>query len=496
MNTKRRSRVARSGKVKTDRVRLKETPDAEMRFTKDAPRKYDLHANPPTGSPEMAGRRRRSGRLRNLDARSLASVGIVFFLMESACAPGKFRPADEELMRAATTNDATRVEAALEQGADAGAHGDGGWTPLMLAARNGDSPIVELLLSRGADVNARNDHGQTALMVCTASIVRLLAEAGADVDARNTKDEIRARVDGETALMMTSDLDKTRALLEAGAEVNVRGASGSTALHYAASRGESVRVALLLNSLADVHANGGSALIAAAYQGDAQSVALLLQAGADVHVRASNGRTPLHFAATNRRRGVVDAVLAARPAVNSQSNDGSTALILAARDDVVDNVRALLAAGAAPEIRNLAGQTAMDWATARNNAEMVALLRTRGAEEPTATVAIDDIKRTARDERDARLEIFTTDVITDGRVAKIRGRIQNNYAQRVEGIRFEVALLVPGSLRVLDILRQEVDTTLDVGEEAPLRLDLESMYFGAEPSLDVQAFPVRLVGAQ
>ncbi len=127
-------------------------------------------------------------------------------------------------------------------------------------------------------------------------------------------------------------------------------------------------------------------------------------------------------------------------------------------------------------------------------ANVVELLVNAGANDPAAAVGIDEMRRTARSQRDGALQVFTTDVITDGRVAKIRGRIRNAYAQRVEGIRFEVVLLEAGSLRTLDTLRQEADTTLDPGQEAPLHLEIQSMYFGSGPRFLVRAVPVKLVG--
>ena len=370
----------------------------------------------------------------------------------------------------------------------------------MLAARTGNAAAVSELLQHGAEVNAQNDAGETALMVCLASLVRPLVEAGADVNQRSTKGGIRTLINSETALMMSSDVEKTRALLAAGAQVNARGALGDTALMHAALRAESDQVSVLLEAGADPKAKrdgGRTALMDAAYQADAATVRLLLNAGADVAARDLDGRTALHLAAMNLHRGVVEAVLAAHPDINSQATDGSTPLLLAARDAVVENVRTLLAAGADPSIRNAAGQTAMQWATVRGNQVIVGLLREVGArDQAAATPGLDDMKRAERNQRDGALAIFTTDVLTDGGVAKIRGRVRNNYTQRVEGIRFEVVLLDAGSLRLLDTLRQEVETALDPGQEAPLHLDMRSMYLGAEPRFLVQAFPVKLVGAR
>ncbi len=55
------------------------------------------------------------------------------------------------------------MAALLDAGADAGAQGTAGWTPLLLAARHGRGPVVTLLLQRGADPATQDRRGWTAL---------------------------------------------------------------------------------------------------------------------------------------------------------------------------------------------------------------------------------------------------------------------------------------------------------------------------------------------
>jgi ankyrin repeat protein len=51
----------------------------------------------------------------------------------------------------------------LEDGANANATQEGGWTALHAAAQNGDRETLELLLTHGADLGARAANNQTAL---------------------------------------------------------------------------------------------------------------------------------------------------------------------------------------------------------------------------------------------------------------------------------------------------------------------------------------------
>jgi ankyrin repeat protein len=72
-------------------------------------------------------------------------------------------------------------------------------------------------------------------------------------------------------------------LLRAGSDVNIRDAFGSTALHWAAQRGNEKLVRLLLSKRAEVNVQdefGETALIWAAMCGDKAVVKVLLAAGA------------------------------------------------------------------------------------------------------------------------------------------------------------------------------------------------------------------------
>lgn len=93
------------------------------------------------------------------------------------------------------------------------------------------------------------------------------------------------------------------------------------------------------------------------------------------------------------------------------------------------------------------------------------------------------------------LRVTTNDVTTDGRVAKVRGRVQNKYDETVYGIRYMVTLYEYGdTLRVVDRWQREVDTTLQPGQGSMMRLDVESMYFGrsgASP-FTIEAQPIKL----
>jgi len=96
-----------------------------------------------------------------------------------------------------------------------------------------------------------------------------------------------------------------------------------------------------------------------------------------------------------------------------------------------------------------------------------------------------------------RLQISTTDLTTDGRIAKIRGSVENKFDRQVEGIRYLVTIYENGpAAKVLDRWQREVDTTIEPGERTAMRLDVESVYFATagHTRFNIQAVPVKLAG--
>jgi hypothetical protein len=93
------------------------------------------------------------------------------------------------------------------------------------------------------------------------------------------------------------------------------------------------------------------------------------------------------------------------------------------------------------------------------------------------------------------LQVSTTDVASDGRIAKVRGQVQNKFDQPVAGVRYVVTIYSDGAPpKVLDRWQREVDTTIGPGERKGMSLDVESMYFGRSGStrFRIDAQPVKL----
>ncbi len=97
--------------------------------------------------------------------------------------------ATSDLMQWVERGDLARLQAALDQDADANARDGFGVSLLYLAAAKGDLAILELLIERGAEVDKTNDAGNSPLMVAAANghldALKLLLGKGAAADRRN-----------------------------------------------------------------------------------------------------------------------------------------------------------------------------------------------------------------------------------------------------------------------------------------------------------------------
>ena len=163
-------------------------------------------------------------------------------------------------------------------------------------------PVVGNLIYRGMDPNTPTEKGEPALVFAVRSgapktVAFLLKQAGIQTDATNTADE--------TALMLAAnanDLASANLLIEAGASVN---RPNWTPLHYAASKGHTEMMRLLIENDAYIDAespNGTTPLMMAAYYATPKAVKLMLEEGADPTLQNKDGQTALDMALSKDKK--------------------------------------------------------------------------------------------------------------------------------------------------------------------------------------------------
>ena len=150
---------------------------------------------------------------------------------------------------------------------------------------------------------------------------------------------------------MNGDRDGVKALLKKGIDVNEAQGDGTTALHWAAIKGDADMAQMLIVAGANVRATtrigAYTPLYLAAKGGYSAVVAVLLAAGADAKAMTSNGTTPLMIAAAAGDTKSITSLIENGADINAKDGaKGESPLIFAAGFNRTDAVRLLLAKGA------------------------------------------------------------------------------------------------------------------------------------------------------
>jgi len=150
---------------------------------------------------------------------------------------------------------------------------------------------------------------------------------------------------------MNGDREAVRALLKKGLDVNEAQGDGSTALHWAAIKGDAQLAQMLIYAGANVRATtrigAYTPLYLAAKGGYSDVVAALLAAGADAKAVTANGTTPLMIAAAAGDTKSITSLIENGADINALDGaKGETPLIFAAGFNRTDAVKLLLARGA------------------------------------------------------------------------------------------------------------------------------------------------------
>jgi hypothetical protein len=130
----------------------------------------------------------------------------------------------------------------------------------------------------------------------------------------------------------------------------------------------------------------------AAQSGDLEKVKALLKANPElVFSKDDGGHTPLHFAAAQDHKDVVELLLASKAEVNAKNVVGLTPLHCAASQGHKDIVKLLLANKADVYAKDVEGDTPLHYAASQKNKNVVELLlvnKARSMPRPTTAIRL------------------------------------------------------------------------------------------------------------
>jgi ankyrin repeat protein len=198
-----------------------------------------------------------------------------------------------------------------------------------------------------------------------------------------------------------------RTLIALGLAVAIAGAAlsaqASAPIAAAAQNGDREAVRALLKKGFDVNeaqGDGSTALHWAAIKGDAEMARMLIYAGANVRATTRIGAyTPLYLAAKGGYSDVVAALLAGGADAKAVTSNGTTPLMIAAAAGDTRSITALVENGAEIDAKDGAkGETPLMFAAGFNRTEAVKLLLARGADHKATTKVVDLFALTAPEE--------------------------------------------------------------------------------------------------
>ena len=98
---------------------------------------------------------------------------------------------------------------------------------------------------------------------------------------------------------------------------------------------------------------------------------------------------------------------------------------------------------------------------------------------------------------DGGLKVSVRKSATDGSVLRMSGTVVNRYDKPVEGVRYTVQMIIPGTTpRILNTSSRESDLALESGETKPFSLEIENpIYASASAMFSVDATPAKLGGS-
>ncbi|MBY0449597.1 MAG: ankyrin repeat domain-containing protein [Cyanobacteria bacterium] len=284
------------------------------------------------------------------------------------------------ILDALKLGDLEKAKALILKKVDVNARSEGD-TALTYAAYKGATSkgydeITRLLIQNGADVNLQDGEGATALMYTVS--------AGNETLTRYLVEEAHANVNivdrqkwSPLMLALIEEQEKLALYLIAkNAYINEHSLTGETPLMIAAQSNQIEALNLLLDYLANPHAqdnHGNTALMLAIKQGQIRSMEAILQRQSSIEDVNKAGVNALLLAAAYPEPAVLETLLAhGNPNLKAFDRQYQNAAVHAAKKGNTHNLLRLVQAGCDPLFPDEEGYNALHWAI-RSNHESTAV---------------------------------------------------------------------------------------------------------------------------
>jgi len=250
-------------------------------------------------------------------------------------------------------------------------------------------------------------HPASARKILT-NLLEKLAGVGLETDA-SSKGSYSMRGKGENTVQ---DVKRLKGLIESNLASYTQ--SETTALRFAAARGDAATVRMVIKEGIDVNTpndEGRTALMLAAAEGDQRVVSLLLDTpGIDVNQQDSFGRTALREAVENKHTDVAEQLLRVGASLGFIEDESAKRLCIAVAQHDHKLLAVLLLAGAPAAAQDFVGRSALHIAAMQGDVAATAILLRHGANPHL----VDKWGRTPYDEA-ATSEALRVQQLLDGK---------------------------------------------------------------------------------
>jgi ankyrin repeat protein len=285
----------------------------------------------------------------------------------------------EEIHVLAANGELTKIQALLQKQPELVNRLDQDkWTPLHFAALGGHLKVAAFLVDRGAEVNIVDKYGLAPLDLAALKesdpLVDLLIRRGAEIRSR---EEILDRLGQRTEIPV---LNFKKELVELLASKGITPEAGSRSFSAITLVMAIMKVREDVAGIKDLKEldqrptfhPGTTSLHQAAEKGDLPRVKYLVQSNPRaVNVGDEFGITPLHFAAINNQREVVEYLIAQGALINTRTHKGITPLYGACSEGRKEIAALLIARGAVVNAATVEGATPLHAAPTREVAELL-----------------------------------------------------------------------------------------------------------------------------